>query len=135
MRDEPTGEQLLDTARTLLRDELLPALPADKKHAALMIANAMSIAMRQLHNGEQGDRKEVESLCALLDRHAGVALEASASDLRQQLNVLNREFSRRIRVGEADSGPWGELALAHLRTVIHAKVLESNPKYLAERAG
>ena len=135
MRDEPTGEQLLDTARTLLREELLPALPADRKHAALMIANAMSIAIRQLHNGDAGERKEIESLCGLLDRRAEVSSEASASDLRQQLKVLNREFSRRIRAGEADSGPWGQAALAHLRTVIRTKVLESNPKYLMERAG
>ena len=66
MRGQPTGEQLLETARGLLRDELLPALPADKRHAALMIANAMAIAGRQLKNGEAHDREELAALAALL---------------------------------------------------------------------
>lgn len=135
MRDQPTGEQLLDAARALLREALLPALPAARKHEALMIANAMSIAMRQLQNGEAGERKEIESLRSLLDGQAEVTPSAAAGDLRAQLERLNREFSKRIRAGEADAGPWGEAALAHLRTVIRVKVQESNPKYLAEQAG
>lgn len=135
MRDEPTGEQLLDTARSLLRDELLPALPADKRHAALMIANAMSIAMRQLQQGEAGERKEIEVLGALLGEPGSVAAAAGAGDLRGQLKALNREFARRIRAGEADAGPWRRAARAHLEEAIHRKVLESNPKYLGGRAG
>lgn len=130
MRDEPTGEQLLDAARTLLREELIPSLSADKKHSALMIANAMAIAMRQLQNGEAGERKEVESLCALLNRYRSVAPEASPGDLRKHLIDLNREFARRIRAGDADSSVWGQAAEAHLLTVIRLKVMESNPKYL-----
>jgi hypothetical protein len=42
------GERLLETARGVLIDELLPVLPADKRHAALMVANAMAIAARTM---------------------------------------------------------------------------------------
>lgn len=135
MRDEPTGEQLLETARTLLRQEILPALPADKKHGALMIANAMSIAMRQLQGGETAERKEIDSLCVLLERKSAVAPETGSGGLRQQLIELNRAFSARIRAGDADSGDWGRAARAHLHTVIRTKVLESNPKYLEGEPG
>lgn len=135
MRDEPTGAQLLDTARMLLRDELLPALPAERKHSALMIANAMSIAMRQLHNGDGGDREEFESLNTLLFGDGRQAPPASGGELRGQLKELNRELSRRIRGGEADAGAWGEAARLHVGQVIRAKLMESNPKYLGGRGG
>jgi hypothetical protein len=135
MRDAPTGEQLLDTARMLLRDELLPVLPAERKHSALMIANAMSIAMRQLHNGDGGDREEFESLNALLFGNGARALPASGSELRGQLKELNRELSRRIREGKADAGEWREAARLHVDKVIRAKLMESNPKYLGGQGG
>jgi hypothetical protein len=132
MREEPTGEQLLDTARNLLREELLSALPPDRRHAALMIANAMSIAMRQLRNGEEGERREVEALGGLLG-HARQGMPAGGGDLRRQLRELNREFSCAIRAGRADAGAWREAAGQHLLNVARAKVMESNPKYLGEQ--
>ncbi|NMG73705.1 DUF6285 domain-containing protein [Aromatoleum diolicum] len=129
MRDEPTGEQLLDIARTMLREELLSALPTEKKHAALMIANAISIATRQLRNGEEGERREAEALSGLLGR-SGQGEATGGADLRAQLRELNREFSRAIRAGRADSGAWREAAGQHLSRVTRTKVMESNPKYL-----
>jgi hypothetical protein len=133
MRDEPTGEQLLETARNLLREELLPALPADRKHAALMIANAMAIAIRQLKNGEDGERSELDSLSAML-RHGGQDVPAGGAELRRQLKELNQEFARAIRSGLADTGAWREAARKHLLEVARVKVVESNPKYLGRRA-
>lgn len=132
MRDEPTGEQLLDIALAVLREELLPVLPQDKKHAALMIANAMSIATRQLHNAEQGERREVEMLNTLLERStAGAAAEGA--ELRRQLRDLNRAFSCAIRAGQADSGAWRQAAARHLLHAARAKVMESNPKFLGRQ--
>jgi hypothetical protein len=133
MRDEPTGEQLLETARNLLREELLPALPADRKHAALMIANAMAIATRQLKNGEDGERSELGSLSAMLG-HEGQDEPAGGAELRRQLKELNREFVRSIRSGRADTGAWREAARKHLLEVARVKVVESNPKYLGGQA-
>jgi hypothetical protein len=129
MRDEPTGEQLLDTARNLLREEVLPALPPERRHAALMIANAMAIAMRQLQHGEDGERRELGALGALLGR-AGQDQPDRGGALRGQLRELNREFARAIRAGRADEGAWRDAALRHLLGAARAKVMESNPKYL-----
>lgn len=132
MRDEPTGEQLLETARNLLREEILPALPPERKHAALMIANAMAIAMRQLKNGEDDQRSELGSLQSLLgyaERNEAVG----AADLRRQLKDLDREFAHAIRAGQADAGTWHDATRRHLQETIRAKVMESNPKYLGEQ--
>ena len=129
MRDEPTGEQLLETARNVLREEILPALPPERKHAALMIANAMAIAMRQLTHGEDGERRELRSLETLLG-HAGRDELAGKAELRRQLTERDREFARAIRAGRADAGAWRDAARQHLLDAIRAKVMESNPKYL-----
>jgi len=129
MRDQPTGDQLLDTARALLRDELIPALPQDKRHAALMIANAMSIAMRQLQVGDEQERREVADLQAMLSAEAGDSIGAGGGT-RAQLAALNRRLCERIREGQADAGRLHELARRHLVAVARHKVAESNPKYL-----
>lgn len=132
MRDEPIGEQLLETARNLLREEILPVLPPERKHAALMIANAMIIAMRQLKNGEDGERRELRSLQSLLG-HTGRDEPAGGAELRRQLTDLDREFAHAIRAGRGDAGAWRDAARKHLLETIRAKVLESNPKYLGEQ--
>ncbi|BAL24660.1 DUF6285 domain-containing protein [Azoarcus sp. KH32C] len=129
MRDEPTGEQLLETARNLLREDVLPALPPERKHAALMIANAMAIAMRQLKHGEDGERSEFKALGALLGR-SGQDEPAGGADLRRRLKELNREFAHAIRAGRADEGVWRDAARQHLLDSARLKLIESNPKYL-----
>jgi hypothetical protein len=46
LREEPLAADLLATAREVLLNELLPALPPEKAFAARMVANAMAIAAR-----------------------------------------------------------------------------------------
>jgi hypothetical protein len=130
MRDQPTGAQLLDTARSLLRDELLPALPADKRHAALMIANAMAIAGRQLNAGDAHERWELAALGQLLSLPPTGAATHDAP-LRAQLVAANRVLCTRLREGRADQGAMRAQVLDHLQAVTRRKVEESNPKYLA----
>jgi hypothetical protein len=134
MRDSPAGADLLNVARAVLRDELLGALPADKRHTALMIANAMSIAERQIRQGDEPERRELVSLHALIGRPCGEP-SPSASDLRVALMQANRELARRIRCGIADPGtPMNVPALAHLKSVLRQRALESNPKALPKDA-
>jgi hypothetical protein len=129
MRNAPTGEQLLDTARGLLRDELIPALPPDKRHAALMIANAMAIAMRQLKNGDGYEQRESDLLAALLNG-SRLVTAGPGGDPQARLSKLNRDLCRRIRAGELDEGVARAVAHRHLLAVATHKVAESNPKYL-----
>ncbi|SIR58747.1 hypothetical protein SAMN05421829_1223 [Aromatoleum tolulyticum] len=140
MRDEPTGEQLLDSARNVLREQLMPALPAASRHAALMIANAMSIAMRQLQNGDEPERAELRALEKILlagdgdgDGDGDGAGEAGTS-MRARLKELNRRLSHWIRDGQADAGEIRDAVRAHLVQVARTKVGESNPKYLGNGA-
>jgi hypothetical protein len=133
MRDFPTGHQLLDTARTLLRESLIPALPAEKRHEALMIANAMSIAMRQLENGDEPEGRELKELSVLLV--AGEARDAGAErGPREQLRALNRRLCKTIRSGDADTGAFRDSVRAHLLKVAGRRLQESNPKYLGKGA-
>jgi hypothetical protein len=128
MRDHPDGAELLSTAQKVLREALLPALPAERKHDALMIANAMSIAARQLEHGDAPERHELAALAILLGHPASTE---DVPNLHAALVDANRELSRRLRAGEGDPGQAQRSALfAHLRSVARQRVAESNPKYL-----
>ncbi len=130
MRDRPSGAELLAAAHKLLREELLAALPADRKHDALMVANALSIAARQLEYGEAPERRELQALAALLENpEAGEP--SDPTELRAALLLANQHLARRIRHGAGDPGrPQRDAILAHLRGTTRQRVLESNPKYL-----
>jgi hypothetical protein len=129
MRDHPNGAELLVTAQKTLRERLLPSLPADRKHEALMIANAMSIAARQLDAGEAPERNELRALAELRDRPPAAADDAAA--LRTALLEANCDLGREIRAGASAPGqPRREALYAHLLEVARQRVRESNPKYL-----
>ncbi|NDP42144.1 MAG: hypothetical protein GZ089_05405, partial [Aromatoleum sp.] len=66
MKDISDGEDLMATARDALLNELLPALPKDRRYAALMIANAMAIAARERRSGTDAARDEAGRLHDLL---------------------------------------------------------------------
>jgi hypothetical protein len=133
MRDQPTGDQLLEAARAVLRDELVALLPADKRHEALMIANAMAVAIRQFRNGDEHERQELSALRRLLGQDEMHPLPHGA-DLVGALVDANRTLCGWIRDGRADDGDLCASVWAHLGQVARARVLESNPKYLEANA-
>jgi hypothetical protein len=126
--DQPTGDQLLETARELLREQLLPILPANKCHTALMIANAMAIAMRELKNGDAHEREEFSSLVEILtpENVRGLSSDSSA----RALGDGNRSLCQMIRSGGADLGEARGAVWKHLLLVTRNRVSISNPKYL-----
>jgi len=132
MRDQPRGEQLLASAEALLRDELLPALPAEKRQAGLMIARALGIAARQLHNGEAPERQELASLARLLAPASETSETSEPAALRQQLQLANRQLGQLIRSGAADTGASRTQVVQHLLQIARQRVAESNPRYLAD---
>lgn len=115
MRERPDGAELLAIAREVLRKELLPLLPKDKAYDALMIANAMGIAERQLQQGDGPQQAERETLSRLLGMEATLA-------------ELNREFAVRLRRGDFDDKAEARRLLWE-STV--QRVRESAPKALA----
>lgn len=124
MRDRPDSGELLQIARTRLLEELLPALPAENKYSALMVAAAMAIVMRELENGDVAETEELAMLCELLgDDFSGNA----------GLLDANRQFADGLRSGEFElSGANQDLARHILKHVTLYKLAESNPKYLTK---
>lgn len=129
MKEEPLGDALLEAARQLLRDELIPALPAEKRHAAMMVANAMAIAMRQFRSGQLHERQESAALERLLAGQAA-ASAADSDDGRARLLTLNRELCQRILHAAPGSQALTATVHAHLLDCARRAVRESSPKYL-----
>lgn len=126
MRDQPTGEALLHTARGVVLDTLLPALPAERRHDALMVANAIAIALRQWQNGSTPERAELDALTTLLGLPpADAGLDGAA--LHTVLLAANRHCCEALRSGRLAASPavWSLLC-----QVVRHKVAESNPKAL-----
>lgn len=122
MRDEPTAANLLETALGVLKDRLLPHLPPECRYEALMVANAIGIATRQVRAGSRPAE----------DAHA--RLTALYSDKRETLPELEAALAADIRSGRFDPGAAERAAVfAHLWETAAAKARESNPKALAGR--
>lgn len=132
MRERPTGEELLIIARKVLREELMPLLPAERRYDALMVANAMAIAARQMAFGDAPERQERQDLSDLLGE---TVQEDGATAVSDALADLYRTLSAKIRGGEVDPGtPSHDAVRAFLFNVTVQKLRESAPKIL-ETAG
>ena len=132
MRERPTGGELLAIARKVLREELMPLLPEERRYDALMVANAMAIAARQITFGDAPERRERQILAGLLDE----TVEGDgATAVNEALGDLYRRLNAGIRSGAFDPGtPRYDAAHMFLRDVAVQKLRESAPKYL-ESAG
>ena len=104
INDEPDAHGLVTIALQTFRDSILPVVPAERRFEALMIANALSIAERELAArpepalaaaisgliGESGDLEALApKLCAAIDAGAFDAPERQA-ELRKALWELTR---------------------------------------------
>lgn len=114
MRNRPTSEELLHEAYRLLREELAPALKGGQRYKALMIANAVGMAARELAAGEAPLRRERKLLQGLLGEEGDVV-------------ALNARLATKLRSGELAGDAK---AYAALLEIAEAKVREVNPKAL-----
>jgi hypothetical protein len=104
INDEPDARGLVAVALQTFREFILPAVPAERRFEALMIANALSFAERELAAkpeptlaeavggliGESGDLETVTPrICAAIDAGAFDEPERQA-DLRAVLWELTR---------------------------------------------
>ena len=98
MRDKPFGAALLDVAREALTREVVPGLTGRQRYVALMVANAIGIASREIEQADEVARAWDRAL-PRLERRGG-SIEASASRLVAA-----------IRRGEHDADPGLHAAL------------------------
>ncbi|MBR0673934.1 hypothetical protein GXW76_22375 [Roseomonas soli] len=112
MREPPEGLDLLATARDVLLNELLPALPPDKAFAARMVANAMAIAGREAAQG---------------------AWEPDVLARMTALAGAPRAFAAAIRTGRFDPGSADHAqAAALLDDMTRARCAVSAPRALGK---
>lgn len=116
MRDRPTSEELLQEARRILREELAPELKGEQRYKALMIANAVGMAARELAAGEAPLRRERELLQELLGWEG-------------DLTALNACLAEKLRSGELSGD---EKVYRILLEIAEAKVCEVNPRALED---
>lgn len=140
MREQPKADELLRYAREVLRQELIPALPKEHRLTGFMIANAMGIATRQLHNGDEQDYQELIALHKLLHKlgHEPVSSLPTADSpseqllssyivsptaLQQELTALNRQLAQLIRTRELKDQQ--ALVFSHLEHISSIRAAES----------
>jgi aminoglycoside phosphotransferase (APT) family kinase protein len=118
-RDQPDAGALLKVARALLLAELLPALPQNQRYNALMIANALGIAIREQTTGD--------TMAAA--QHAAIQAFYQAQGARQP-DADIRRLVQDIRDGRyTAAGTPGLLNL--LDTLVDLKLSLSNPRRIS----
>lgn len=112
---KPDAQNLLATALAAFRAELLPTLPPEKRYTALMIANALGMAERELAS-------------------APPALPAQAAALYPDTVPLAPErfealLTADIEAGRFDAaGPPRDAAFAAVKAINAARLAITNPK-------
>lgn len=123
----PDGADLLATARRVLLDELLPQLPRDRTYEALMVANAMAIAARELDDlGRLADEADA-AIRAFLAQAGEDPLVSEGPD---GAGGAQGRLARMLRARRVAPGHAGELRRL-LMAQTCARLRLSNPKHLA----
>lgn len=117
MSSRPDAVELLDAARETLK-ALVSDLPSEKQYDALMILNAMAIAMREVTHAQTDSIVESRDFATIYPKqtHDG----ASVDDLARQLVVAIRTQQH-----DTDSVVYEVLCRS-----VERKLRVSNPKYL-----
>jgi hypothetical protein len=89
MLDQPRGADILTAVSRLLRETLMPQLPANAAFQARVAANAIDLVAREIAFGDTVERDALQRLQTLLSRDGS-------------LEELETELSGRIRRGELD---------------------------------
>jgi hypothetical protein len=112
--DRPDGADLLATARSVIEDDWLPLLPAEKRLDGLMVLAILAAAERELADAGGLQTRQAERLAALLP-HDG---DAAA-------------LCERIRTGAFDKPEAARRLHALLLEDVRDRLALVNPKYLA----
>jgi hypothetical protein len=127
MHDRPTVDELLRAVEILIDEQLIPALDGSRQYNARVAANVIRTVRRELQLDESQLDAEWQGLDALL---GPLQRPPTLAATKQALVERNRDLCDRIREGDADAGRFRDLAFAHVRDVVHAKLEVSNPKWL-----
>ena len=121
--EQPDALALLDIARETLLGQVLPQLDGDGRYQALMIANAMAMAIRELTPGAVDYEPEAQLLRDLY----GHLQAPDGEDAQRTSARLEERLARDLRSGEFD-GERQQLVRQLLRTRVEARLQVSNPR-------
>ena len=127
MLNPPPGHEILASARALLLDDLLPALPAEQAHKLRAIADAMEIAERELHGSAEDAIRELRLLAGFYDETPPAML--APGEVAGYLRRMNARLVRDIRAGALDRHKAGRLRRVLLEQVL-SRLRIASPKYL-----
>lgn len=127
MQDRPTVPELLGAVTHLLDAEVVPNLSGSRQFYGRVAANVLRIVMRELEHGEEQATAEWRRLDALLSPAEKPGIR---DEVREAIWQRTGELCMRIQKGDADTGPYREQVLSHLKQTIHDKLIISNPKWI-----
>ncbi len=127
MPDRPTKLELLEAVRGFLERQLIPELEGVQRFHARVAANVLGIVSREIELEEPAFRRQHRTLAALLGQSAPEP--AQLAEVAQGVERMERELTRRIRAGDADSSPWRESVLEALSAGVRERLAISNPAY------
>ncbi len=133
MSDVSDASDLLAIARESVLRELVPALPAEQRYAARMIANAISIASREHAAGARARACEAGRLRELLGAQRQAAPVEGSAQQDAQTSALRQALSAAIRHGAFDERGRRRALHEHLLRTAEDQVAISNPRALASR--
>lgn len=127
MHDRPTVDELLRAVELLLDEQFVPQLDGAHRYNARVASNVVKIVRREL----QHEERQIDAEWRGLDIVLGAASRpATLLATKDALRARNAELSERIREGDGDAGAFRELAVAHVRDTVHAKLEVSDPAWI-----
>jgi hypothetical protein len=125
MRAGPDAFALLDIAAATLRRDVLPHLPSEGRYAALMVANALAIAERELRGLDESGRAMLLALAPLYGEDADAAL--CGEELATRVDALQHRLCIEIATGAFD-GDVQDTLMESLEAIVRARLAIANPK-------
>jgi hypothetical protein len=133
MQDRPDVSELLAAVRGFVEDDVVPALEGPRQFHARVAANVLAIVGRELAGEEESLLAEWRGLARLLGGAGDPPPRLEA--LRAAVRAGTAALAERIRLGEADVGPFGAAVRAHVRATVEDKLRVANPRFLGAPGG
>ena len=128
MRIRPDILDILELSRHIINNQFDDDSYENRRYETFMMANAITIALRQLKIGNGPEREELASLLNLMD--ANISRQSS---IKEDLSHLYSQVCKEIRKGNFDPDKEKHEKLrAILDKAALQSVTEYNPKYISQ---
>jgi hypothetical protein len=128
MQDRPSADELLEAVALYLQDNVMPGTRGQLSFHARVAANVVEMLRRELAHEESHADAEWRGLDALLGLQER---PRTGREGRAALRDRNQALVEQIRTGVFDSDPARTALFAHLRRVVHDKLVVANPALAA----